>query len=203
MVSAGNEGEDKNWRVVSTPADARGVLAIGATNMRLWNRIGYSSVGPEFLPYLKPNVSCFSLMGTSLSAPVITGFVACLMQANPRLSNKELMEIVEKSAHLYPYGNNFVGYGVPQASRALALVKAPYLPTNSTTVILKGKSGSVPVQTEENLVVIYRKKDKKNVISQDVARVQDGKVELKRKGSETFTTIDLKDRAIEVVWENK
>lgn len=201
VVSAGNEGEVKNWRVISTPADAKGVLAIGATNMRLWNRIGYSSVGPESLPYLKPNVSCFSLMGTSLSAPVITGFAACLMQANPALSNKELMDIIEKSAHLYPYGNNYVGYGVPQATRALALVKAPYLPNNSSTVTLTGRSGSVSVTSDETLVVVYHKKDKKNVISQDVARVQDGKIELKRKGNEAFTTIDLKDRAIEVVWK--
>ncbi|MEO6685399.1 MAG: S8 family serine peptidase, partial [Dyadobacter sp.] len=59
VVSAGNEGEDKSWGIISAPADARGVLSIGATNAKLWNRIGYSSVGPEFLNYVKPNVSCF------------------------------------------------------------------------------------------------------------------------------------------------
>lgn len=103
IVSAGNEGDDRSWRIISTPADAEGVLAVGATNARLWNRIGYSSIGPEALPYLKPNVSCFSLYGTSLSAPVITGFAACLMQAKPNLTNRQLREIIEKSAHLYPY----------------------------------------------------------------------------------------------------
>ncbi len=46
IVSAGNEGDDRSWRIISTPADAQGVLAIGATNDRLWNRIGYSSIGP-------------------------------------------------------------------------------------------------------------------------------------------------------------
>ena len=69
VVSAGNEGDDTNWMLISTPADAEGVLAVGATNQKLWNKIGYSSIGPEFLPYLKPNVSCFSLYGTSLAAP--------------------------------------------------------------------------------------------------------------------------------------
>lgn len=201
VVSAGNEGEDKNWRVISTPADAKGVLAVGATNMRLWNRIGYSSIGPEFLPYLKPNVSCFSLYGTSLSAPVITGFAACLMEANPKLSNKELMYLIEKSAHLYPYGNNYVGYGVPLASRALALAKAPYLPNNSTSIKVRGKSCTIDVETDENLLVIYRKKNKKDVISQQIARVQSGKISLKKQSGEEFTTIDLKDRSIEVIWE--
>lgn len=201
VVSAGNEGEDKNWRIVSTPADAQGVLAVGATNMRLWNRIGYSSIGPEFLPYLKPNVSCFSLYGTSLSAPVITGFAACLMEANPTLTNKEIMSLIEKSAHLYPYGNNYVGYGVPSASRALALSKAPYLPVLSRTMKVKGKSLDLAVDTQETMLVLYHKKNKKDVISQTVAKVQDGKISFKRPGGTDYTTIDLKDRSIEVVWE--
>ena len=201
VVSAGNEGDDKGWGILSAPADAQGVLAIGATNGKLWNRIGYSSIGPEFLSYVKPNVSCFSLYGTSLSAPVITGFAACLMQANPKLSNKELIELIEKSAHLYPYGNNFVGYGVPQASRALALAKAPYLPNNSKLVMAKGRSFDLDVTTEEGLVSIYRKKNKKDVISQQVAKVQNGKITIKRQNGEHFTTVDLKDYAVEVQWD--
>jgi len=200
IVSAGNEGDDKGWGIVSAPADAKGVLSIGATNAKLWNRIGYSSIGPEFLSYVKPNVSCFSLYGTSLSAPVITGFAACLLQANPKLTNKELINVIERSAHLYPYGNNFVGYGVPLASRALALAKAPYLPDNSKRVMAKGRSFEIDVNSVESLVAIYRKKNSKDVIAQQVAKVQDGKISLKRQNGERFTTIDLKDSVIEVEW---
>jgi subtilisin family serine protease len=200
VVSAGNEGEDKSWGIISAPADARGVLSIGATNAKLWNRIGYSSVGPEFLNYVKPNVSCFSLYGTSLSAPVITGFAACMMQVNPKLSNKEVIEMIEKSAHLYPYGHNYVGYGVPLASRALALARAPYLPNHSKLVTATGRNCEVDVTTDENLVAIYRKKNTKDVISQQTAKVQNGKISLKRQNGEHFTTIDLKDYAVEVQW---
>lgn len=200
VVSAGNEGDDKGWGILSAPADAQGVLAIGATNGKLWNRIGYSSTGPEFLSYVKPNVSCFSLYGTSLSAPVITGFAACLMQANPKLTNKELIELIEKSAHLYPYGNNFVGYGVPLASRALALIKAPYLPNSGKLISAKGRSVEVEVTSEEGLVAIYRKKNKKDVLSQQVAKVNNGKITLRRQNGEHYTTIDLKDYAVEVEW---
>jgi subtilisin family serine protease len=201
VVSAGNEGDDKGWGILSAPADAQGVLAIGATNGKLWNRIGYSSIGPEFLSYVKPNVSCFSLYGTSLSAPVITGFAACLMQANPRLTNKELIDLIERSAHLYPYGNNYVGYGVPQASRALALAKAPYLPNNSKLVMAKGRNFELDVAVEDGLIAIYRKKNKKDVLSQQVAKVQNGKINLKRQNGEHYTTIDLKEYAIEVQWD--
>ena len=201
VVSAGNEGDDRSWRIISTPADAEGVLAIGATNSRLWNRIGYSSIGPESLPYLKPNVACFSLYGTSLSAPVITGFAACIMQANPKLTNKEVIAIIEKSSHLYPYGNNYVGYGVPQASRALTLLKNQPLPPTARQVKAKQKTLVLPVKTTEPTVSVFRKKDATHVIRQESTKVSNGKITLKRGPAEQRTTIDLKQEVIEVIWE--
>ena len=200
IVSAGNEGEDRSWRVISTPADAQGVLAVGATNAKYWNRIGYSSIGPEPLPYLKPNVACFSLYGTSLSAPVITGFAACLMQARPDLSNKELLAIIEKSAHLYPYGNNYVGYGVPLASRALALWRNPPLPATARLVKATGKSLDLPITTSDQSVSVFRKKDATHVIRQEVVKVARGRISLRRDNHEARTTVDLKTEVIEVVW---
>ena len=201
IVSAGNEGDDRSWRIISTPADAQGVLAIGATNNKVWNRIGYSSIGPESLPYLKPNVSCFSLYGTSLSAPVITGFAACLMQANPKLTNKQLMDIIEKSSHLYPYGNNYVGYGVPQASRALALLRNETLPANARSIKATGKTLTLPVSTGDQVVSVFHKKDATHVLQQESAKVNAGKLTLRRENNERQTTVDLKKEVIEVIWE--
>lgn len=201
IVSAGNEGDDRSWRIISTPADAQGVLAIGATNARLWNRIGYSSIGPESLPYLKPNVSCFSLYGTSLSAPVITGFAACILQANPKLTNKQVMDIIEKSSHLYPYGNNYVGYGVPQASRALALLRNQELPVTTRLVKADGKTLTLPVDTTEPMVSVFHKKDATHVLQQEATKVAGGKLTLKRENGEKQTTVDLKKEVIEVIWE--
>ncbi|WP_428658844.1 S8 family serine peptidase [Runella sp.] len=203
IVSAGNEGDDPSWRIISTPADAQGVLAVGATNQRYWNRIGYSSIGPEFLPYLKPNVSCFSLYGTSLSAPVITGFAACMMQANPTLTNKQLISLIEKSAHLYPYGNNFIGYGVPLASRALALLQNP---AESGTmyaheVKATGTTYTLKLPGAGEMVSLFHKKNSMHVLTQEVVRVRDGQVILQRQEGETHTTVDLKNEVIEVIWE--
>ncbi|GAB3992625.1 S8 family serine peptidase [Spirosoma daeguense] len=201
VVSAGNEGDDRSWRIISTPADAQGVLAIGATNARLWNRIGYSSIGPESLPYLKPNVACFSLYGTSLSAPVITGYAACIMQANPKLTNKEVIEIIEKSSHLYPYGNNYVGYGVPQASRALSLLRNQPLTATSRTVKATGKTFILPIEGNESVVSVFHKKNATHVLQQESAKVSDGKLSLRRSSEEKQTTVDLKKEVIEVIWE--
>ena len=201
IVSAGNEGDDRSWRIISTPADAQGVLAIGATNAKLWNRIGYSSIGPESLPYLKPNVSCFSLYGTSLSAPVITGFAACVMQANPKLTNKEVMALIEKSSHLYPYGNNYVGYGVPQASRAIVLLRNQPLPATARLVRAPGKTMTIPVTTTESVVSIFRKKDATHVMQQEAAKVTNGQLILRRITGEKQTTVDTKGEVVEVIWE--
>ncbi len=201
VISAGNEGEDKSWRIITAPADAKGVLSVGATNQQQWTRIGYSSMGPESIDYLKPNVSCYSLYGTSLSAPVITGFAACLMEQNPNLNNKQLIEIIEKSAHLYPFGNNYIGYGVPLASRAVELAKRPYLPSRNIRIVAKGRSIDLPVNTTERQLPIYRKKNPKDVIIQQTTSVVNGKISLRRQTHEKYTTVDLKNYAVEIAWE--
>jgi subtilisin family serine protease len=201
IVSAGNEGDDPTWRIISTPADAEGVITVGATNQKLWNKIGYSSIGPEFLTYNKPNVSCYSLYGTSLSAPVITGFAACLMQANPTLTNKEIRNIIEKSAHLYPYNNNYIGYGVPLASRAIGLLANPNaLPVHSKEMMASGNKFIVAVNSKIDMVSVFHKKSKTLVIGQEAVRVKKGKLTLERQSNETRTTIDLKNEVIEIVW---
>ncbi len=121
VVSAGNEGWD-DWKIVSTPGDSPFALSIGATN-NAGLKMGYSSIGADFVEFLKPNVACYSLTGTSFSAPNITGFAACLWQKKPEATNKEIFETIEKSASLYPFGNNFIGYGIPKASTAIKILE--------------------------------------------------------------------------------
>ncbi len=203
IVSAGNEGDDPKWRIVSTPADAEGVISVGATKAKSRDKIGYSSIGPEFLPYLKPNVSCFSPSGTSFSAPVITGFAACLMQADSTLTNKQLKLLIEKSAHLYPYGNNFVGYGVPDASKALQLLKDSTLSLNNIRVV-KQKGNIFRVKAEDQSAeraVLFRKKNEYFVLEQKLVGLLKGQLEVKRLPLEKQTTVDLGNEVIEVIWE--
>ncbi len=147
-------------------------------------------------------MSCFSRYGTSLSAPVITGFAACIMQADPKLTNKQVIDIIEKSSHLYPYGNNYIGYGVPQASRALALLKGQPLPTTARSVKASGRSYSLPVKTSETVVSVFRKKNARHVVQQETVKVQNGRVVLRREKDEKQTTVDLKQEVIEVVWSD-
>lgn len=201
VVSAGNEGDDRSWQIISTPADVEGVIAVGATN-ELGMKMGYSSIGPEFLAYNKPNVSCYSLFGTSLAAPVITGFVSCLLQLNPRLNTKEIKNILEKSSNLYPFANNFVGNGVPNGKKAIDL--ANNIETKNFTKMIEVSEGEkqieIPLPTKD-VVVVFNKKSPTQVIAQDSFRSKYNFILLKRNPQVKQTTVISKEEVIEVIWK--
>ncbi|MBC7450695.1 MAG: S8 family serine peptidase [Cytophagales bacterium] len=203
-VSAGNEG-DSNWRIISAPADAEGVLSVGATNSTIWDKIDYSSIGPEALPYLKPNVSCFSPNGTSFSCPALAGFVACLMNNDSSLNNVQLKNIIQKSAHLYPYGNNYIGYGIPQANRALTLSKdsTSNVNTNVVLVYCTRKKYSVKLEKTVNAeLVLFHKKNETIVIRQETLTMKKGKLKVKRPKDAARTTVaESAFLTMEVIWK--
>lgn len=130
--SAGNEGSDKNWMKLITPADADSVLTIGGITNQLndYRRISFSSYGPTADGRKKPNLVNFgeaqvanprstdkyeSVFGTSFSSPLTAGFAACALQTNPKLTAMELKTEMEKSGDLFPYFDYAFGHGVPQA----------------------------------------------------------------------------------------
>ena len=124
VTSAGNQGN--SFGTVATPADAIGLLAVGAVN-NLRNYVSFSSRGPTVDGRIKPDVMAkgqsaavisssgavdFS-NGTSFSSPIIAGAVTCLWQAFPETTNAELMQVVRESAHLFNNPTDQMGYGIP------------------------------------------------------------------------------------------
>lgn len=128
--AAGNEGLDP-WYTLGTPADGDSVLAVGATDPYTDFATSFTSVGPAADGRLKPNVSAPGIVvaatpndmsevgGTSFSAPLVTGFAACLLQAKPDLGPLALLRAIEQAGHLYPYFDYHHGYGIPIADKAL------------------------------------------------------------------------------------
>jgi len=128
--SAGNSGNN-SWYYIGAPADGDSVLAVGAVNS-LGEITSFSSRGPSYDGRVKPNVCAQGLMtvvadsdssvtfanGTSFSAPIIAGLSACLWQTNPTMSNMELYNIIEESAHLIDNPNDSLGYGIPNFYQA-------------------------------------------------------------------------------------
>lgn len=126
-TAMGNEGDEREWKMLVTPADADGVLSVGAVNA-LDNRESYSSFGPTADGRRKPNVvACGNDMvamgkgnfayaqGTSFATPMVSGFAACVKQMHPEWTTAQLLEEIEKSGNHYPYYDYAFGYGVPQA----------------------------------------------------------------------------------------
>lgn len=125
--AAGNEGDERSWKHLGTPADADSALSVGGIDPYTGVHISFSSYGPTADKRLKPNVCAFGealvagknkLMpeyGTSFASPLVAGFSACAMQTRPKLTNMQLFNEIEKSANLYPYYDYAHGYGVPQA----------------------------------------------------------------------------------------
>ena len=201
VVSAGNEGWD-DWKIVSTPGDSPFALSVGATN-GAGLKMGYSSIGADFVKFLKPNVACYSLTGTSFSAPNITGFAACLWQKKPTATNKEIFEAIEKSAHLYPYGNNFIGYGIPKASQALHLLEAKDVKPTIKKVEEKTNVFKFDVP-EGTRYVVFHKEDERTVVAQDSdkANKKDDKITLKRPKNTNFSTVYIEGvGGFEIEWK--
>jgi subtilisin family serine protease len=220
VISAGNAGA-KDWRLVTVPADAPSVLTIGATQKKGGIKIGYSSIGPDYNDYLKPDVAVYSPNGTSFSSPAVAGYVACLMEYAPQLTNIELLEVVRKSASLYPYGNNYIGYGVPNAEKAMSMIDNGIRLSELTyEKKVKGTKAKLTFKTLPiRDVAIFRKKDKWSVGDQfllkpygdvDVLKKRNIRIKkkkskftilLKKKSWEKFTTIQNGKEVIEIIWE--
>ena len=124
----GNEGSDKEWRMLITPADADSILSVGA--VKGMDKIAdFSSFGPTADGRMKPNVVAWGednvvagekgnftqASGTSFASPMMAGFAVCVKQLHPEYTAWQLKTEIEKSANHYPYFDYAFGYGVPQA----------------------------------------------------------------------------------------
>ena len=161
--SAGNEGDDRRWMTIITPADAENVLTVGGIDDDLDNyrHISFSSYGPTADKRLKPNVVAFgtaevaepsngrysNASGTSFSSPLVAGFAACAWQTKRDLTALQMKAEIEKSADLYPYFDYAYGYGVPQAAYFTGDLK----PAERSFTLIQEKDGvriAVPMPVE-------------------------------------------------------
>ncbi len=185
VTSAGNQGN--TFGTVATPADAIGLLAVGAVNAG-GNYVSFSSRGPTVDGRVKPDVMAqgqsaavltttgavdFS-NGTSFSSPILAGAVACLWQSRPETKNFELMQIIRESAHLYQNPTPQMGYGIPNfeiAYNVLLGLGIEDLAQQSLIAIAPNPvktyfEVSLPASVEQAEVLIY------NTIGQLIYRTQ-------------------------------
>ena len=124
--SAGNQG-NRSWKYLSAPADAKDVVAVGAIDINE-NVAPFSSRGFTANTTLKPNVCAVGVRtlclwdssgyyfanGTSFSAPIITGLLACMWQSNPTLKPYELKDWLHRISTNFNHPNFDIGFGIPK-----------------------------------------------------------------------------------------
>lgn len=130
VCCAGNDG---SW--VGSPADSPGVLAVGAVN-KVGSIGSFTAYGITVDGRMKPDVVSLGQgactidvdgkidfrSGTSYASPIMCGLAACLWQAYPWLTNRELLNILKKSADRYNAPELPYGYGIVDVQNAMKLV---------------------------------------------------------------------------------
>lgn len=125
VVSAGNEGNN-SWQLVTPPADAEGVIAVGSVTST-GTRSAFSSIGPTSDNRIKPDLSAMgsgtfvirntgntgTTSGTSVASPLMASLVTGIIQRYDTLTKDEIIEVLKASASLAESPNNQLGYGVP------------------------------------------------------------------------------------------
>lgn len=133
VASAGNEGRTPEPHI-GAPADAVSVITVGSVDASKI-KSNFSSIGPSFDNRIKPDVmaqgtatvvcdasgTIGTANGTSFSCPVMAGMIACLWQAFPTKTNKEIRQMLLEISDRFANPNNDYGYGIPNFGSTLGV----------------------------------------------------------------------------------
>ena len=92
-------------------------LAVAAVT-RSGERAQFSNTGPWV------SVAAPGEDGTSFAAPLVTAAAAQVLQANPRLTPQQIVSVLEETASSADLRTNALGFGVIDASAAVALARS-------------------------------------------------------------------------------
>lgn len=134
LVAAGNEG-NQPWHYISSPADADGIISVGAVDSN-GNPSHFTSYGPSSDGRVKPEIcamgsrsalidtngSTINGNGTSFATPIMAGMMACLLQKYKTLYQSlvisTLLNSVIQTGNLFANPTAQMGYGIPDFSLA-------------------------------------------------------------------------------------
>lgn len=176
LVAAGNEGSSP-WHYIGSPADADGIIAVGAVTST-GVPSSFTSFGPSYDGRVKPEICATGTgtafvdingtptngNGTSYATPAMAGMMACLLQQyksiNQNPTVQTLLQSVFKTGNFFNNPTDQMGYGIPDFAVAeqnlitlnsinLVQGKSFILTVNSSpkTMIIKFINGNIPQNT--------------------------------------------------------
>jgi len=130
VAAAGNQGPKAGS--VTAPGSSRKIITVGSSDM-LNGRKAVSGRGPTFDCVCKPDlvapgsqvIACapglpYSYGLTSMSTPLVSGGIACLLEKDPRLSNVEVKMLLRENAEDMGLPRNQQGWGKFNCEKLLA-----------------------------------------------------------------------------------
>ena len=139
VASAGNEGQG-SWRYLLFPGETPEIITVGSIGKE--GKVSdFSSRGYRKKSIIKPDFvapgeqicltdgedSYLFQDGTSFSAPLVSGLIACCLQANASLTNNEIKRLLIETATLSGKPNRCYGYGMPNFGKMIERIGIPSL----------------------------------------------------------------------------
>lgn len=174
--SAGNEG-DKTWHYIGVPADAEGIVSVGAVTST-GSSSTFSSFGPSSDLRTKPEICSLGTAaaivntngytttgnGTSFASPIMAGMMACFLQASksiyPPCDVPTLLKTVFESGSLFANPTAQMGYGIPNFQ--LALAKLPFTSlteineTKDVIIAYDAIDKAIHIRLLDNQIIAYK-----------------------------------------------
>ena len=134
-ICGGSCSRKSGTGTVTAPGSSRKIITVGSSDM-LNGRKAVSGRGPTFDCVCKPDlvapgsqvIACapglpysYGLKsGTSMSTPLVSGGIACLLEKDPRLSNVEVKMLLRENAEDMGLPRNQQGWGKFNCEKLLA-----------------------------------------------------------------------------------
>jgi len=148
VTSAGNSGASA-WHKITAPADAHGILAVGAVNA-VGDHAPFSGFGPAADGRVKPDVMALGVAagfpwpdstihygnGTSFASPILCGLAACLWEAHPLATAAEVRDAIIASSSHFTTPNDSMGHGIPNFQIADELLSSVQVEDEQTGTLL-------------------------------------------------------------------
>ncbi|MDO4369225.1 MAG: S8 family serine peptidase, partial [bacterium] len=158
VAAAGNDSSDE----FTSPSDFKEVISVNSSNE--YDKANYWSDFGKYKDVTAPGNNIYSTLpgdiygrmsGTSMAAPIVSGVVALMLDANPNLTPSQVYNILCSTTSQNGF-NNYTAYGIINAKEAVSAAKSASSSESVTSISMKTKEEVVPLDDDISLEVLTK-----------------------------------------------